>query len=486
MPDRLSTRIGLAFASVALLTLLGVAATLFVVIRGLHADAAKNALAQTVQPLVFQLRAVNPAANLRGLIADLREQVGEGVSVHLVTDDGRAIDALNEDAVLRFPIDPQAGVGVTTTGSIPTADRRDRLYAATTVRGPDTNGVRAIVLSELDTSAAAAVRDLGRTLVAVFGLVALVGAPIGFLLARSVTGPLRRLAEATADLPVGPSRLLAEEGPAEVRELTRRFNAMAAELAAQRADETRLLADLRHDLRTPLTVIGGFAEALSDGTATGEDAGRAAGAIREEAARLERLLAELDTVERLRRGEAGLRPERIDAGEVITATLTRFAAAARAAGVTLLDGRDGSPREPGVEDLVVAADRVAMDRILGNLVENALAAVDGPGRHVWLDARAVPAVASRGPGVAFMVTDDGPGFPPGDAERAFERFYRGDASRSGTGTGLGLAIVRELARAHGGDAIAENVAPRGARISVILPRSAGPVGRQQAAAEALG
>ena len=74
-----------------------------------------------------------------------------------------------------------------------------------------------------------------------------------------------------------------------------------------------------------------------------------------------------------------------------------------------------------------------------------------------------------GPAIAFAVVDDGPGFPPGGTDRAFERFYRGDAARSGAGSGLGLSIVRELARAHGGTAIAENLVPRGARVSVVLP-----------------
>ena len=74
-----------------------------------------------------------------------------------------------------------------------------------------------------------------------------------------------------------------------------------------------------------------------------------------------------------------------------------------------------------------------------------------------------------GPAIAFSVVDDGPGFTPGGTTRAFERFYRGDPSRTGQGSGLGLSIVRELARAHGGTAVAENLSPRGARVSVILP-----------------
>ncbi|HEY2887232.1 MAG TPA: sensor histidine kinase, partial [Candidatus Limnocylindrales bacterium] len=113
--------------------------------------------------------------------------------------------------------------------------------------------------------------------------------------------------------------------------------------------------------------------------------------------------------------------------------------------------------------LALAADRQAVERILANLVGNALDAVPRGG-HVWLSC-GVAEPAS----IAFTVTDDGPGFPPGAAARVFERFYRGDPSRSGPGLGLGLAIVRELAVVHGGSAHAENVAPHGARVGVILP-----------------
>ncbi len=121
---------------------------------------------------------------------------------------------------------------------------------------------------------------------------------------------------------------------------------------------------------------------------------------------------------------------------------------------------------PGVS---LAADRIALDRILGNLVDNALA-VAHPGGTIRLEARRVDGVAGvSGSAVAFSVVDDGPGFPPGGTSRAFERFYRGDPSRTGPGSGLGLSIVRELALAHGGTAIAENLSPHGARVSVVLP-----------------
>jgi signal transduction histidine kinase len=157
----------------------------------------------------------------------------------------------------------------------------------------------------------------------------------------------------------------------------------------------------------------------------------------------------------------------------------------------------------------VTADRRAVERILANLVDNALTALAAvparpegpagpggapsgreapepssrpvrpaslPGRvtdarrgHVWLEARAALPADPAG-GVLLIVTDDGPGFAPGLAERAFDRFVRGDPARTGPGSGLGLAIVRDLALAHGGAVSAENVAPQGARLTVQLPR----------------
>jgi signal transduction histidine kinase len=370
--------------------------------------------------------------------------------------------------VAGFPLEPAADRGTTVTGSVRFDDGDAHLFAATALRAAEAPGVRWIVLADLDRSGAEALRDLVRTLPIVILLVTVVGVPIALLLARSVTGPLRRLASATADLPSGAPAPLPVEGPAEIRELVARFNAMAAELRETRDHERRLLADLRHDLRTPLTVIGGFAAALADGTATGDDAARAARAIGEESTRLERLVAELDALERLQAGSAGLRPEPLDAAALVEETVERFAPAAAARGLTVEMAPASGHGDP---ELAFVADRLAVDRILANLVDNALAASGERGRHVWIGARPLPVVGRSGPGVALMVTDDGPGFGPGQAERIFERFYRGDPSRSGDGSGLGLAIVRDLARAHGGDAVAENVAPQGARISVLFPRS---------------
>ncbi len=480
MPRSLTGRIVLVVVLPILAAWLAMGLTLTIILGTLHADATKSSLADFGQTLVAQFRGAVLDRDLRALVSQVRSSVADtDISVEVLRADGSYVDVGTSGgpATPAAPIAIPAGAvrGQTIGGSVPFTDGQTHLFAATVLRPSGVAGPRAVVLSVPDRSRAAALADLVRTLPLVLLLSAVVGLPLVLLLSRSVGGPLRRLADATADLPLRSGHdPLPLEGPSEVRELTARFNAMAGELTDVRQRETDLLADLRHDLRTPLTVIGGYAAALADGTASGPDAERAARTIGEEATRLERLVDELGAVERLRQGVDGLRPEPLDAGEIVRNSAERFESAAAAAGVALSvvdDGQVGGPTDrPENEPLAFVADRGAVERIMANLVANALA-VTPPGGHVWLSAAAGPSTA-QGPSasVVLAITDDGPGFPPGAASRVFERFFRGDPARTGPGSGLGLAIVRELATAHGGSAHAENVAPHGARVSVVLPR----------------
>jgi signal transduction histidine kinase len=476
MPRALSWRIGLAFAVLAVATWVAIGAALFFVIRGLHSDATAATLNDVATPLAAQARQRLPAAgDARAVLTDLRDQVqAGGYNLYVVTADGRVVTVEGDPAPSDFVrIPANAGRGATFDGTFRQAGQ-SYAWIAVVLRNPQVQGPRALILTTADRSAGDAIRDLVAALPAVVLVSLLVGAPIAWLISRSVTQPLRKLAAAAADLPAGhrsPSPVPLE-GPTEVRDLTVRFNAMADELARTRHEEADLLANLRHDLRTPVTVIAGFATALTDGTASGDDIGRAARAIQDEAGRLEELVGQLGAVERLESGELSLRPEAISVAGIIAQTAERFRAGAAAQGIEIVS----LATSPGLSFL---ADRLAVDRMLGNLVGNAIAAhgaatAEGAAangaRHVWLGGRAVSGTP-LGDAVALEVTDDGPGFPPGATGRAFERFYRADPARarSGGGSGLGLTIVRELARAHGGEAYAENVAPRGARVSVILP-----------------
>jgi signal transduction histidine kinase len=465
MPGSLRGRLVAAFVAVALTLLIAVGGTLFVVLRGLHADATSASLSDLAGSVLPQVRASLGSGNLRGTIEEIRDELAlRDYTVMLVGTDGR-LRPIGGQPVGEPILTTDGTPGDTVRGTV-VLDGQRFAYAATLLRRNAALAPKAVAFLAVDRSGAQALGDLLRTLPAVGLAILVVAAPLAWLLARSVTRPLERVAAAATGLPTGAAEPLPLEGPNEVRSLTGTFNAMAGELDATRRRETDLLANLRHDLRTPLTVIAGYAAALRDGTAAGPDAARAAAAIEEEAERLSRLVAEMGAVERIRSGEDGLRPEPIDVPGLLTGTAARFEAQAQAAGVRL-EGLAPTAADRA-RDLSLVADRLALERLLGNLMANALAAVDRGGT-IRLEAGETSELLGT-PAVWIGVVDDGPGFPPGGAARAFERFWRGDGSRSGNGSGLGLAIVRELATAHGGSVYAENVSPHGARVGVILPR----------------
>jgi signal transduction histidine kinase len=359
----------------------------------------------------------------------------------------------------------------------------DVLYAATPIREPLVGrAVPTLVLAREDDSARQATADLARALALAAVVLVLVGIPLAVGLSRTVTGPLRRLAAASAAVAGGavPDPLPAT-GPREVAEASAAFNAMAAEVDATRQAQRQLLADVRHDLRTPLTVIAGFAEALRDGTASGQSAKRAAAAIADEAGRLERMLADLDHLTVPGVEGPPLRLERLDGAVVARASVDRFAAEAESRGQDLAveAGPEGQP------PVLLIADRDALDRILGNIVANAIAHAPSPGGHIRVETSHIGPSdgAIGGPrawlgrsGVILAVRDDGPGIPAAALPHVFDRFYRADPARSSRGSGLGLAIVRDLAEAQGGRVFAENLGADGARVGVVLPAAPSPAG----------
>lgn len=459
MPDRVSSRIAAAFAVVGLVAVLAVGAGLFVSLRTLHQEATISGLGDIAQPVLVRVRAVGALTELRAAAAALKAGLPDDIGLYAIVG-GRVITAETggEDAAIGGIDVTGLAIGQTTGGEVQAADGTRLVYAATVVRpaGPALGPV-AIVLTTVDRSAGLALRDLVRVLPLVALVIVLVVAPIAWLVSRSITRPLRALAAATATVPAAGTTAepLVPQGPREVRELTARFNAMTAELVRVRNEERELLANIRHDLRTPLTVVAGFAEALRDGTASGDHVARAADAIAQEAGRMGGLIEDLRAVDETGTSGVPLRPEALDPAALVADAVTRFAPRASAERVELRSDAD--------QGLDLVADRAAVERILGNLVDNALAVVPAGG-HVLVEAR-----RGAGDSVAFRVSDDGPGFPPGSLERVFDRFYRADPARTGPGTGLGLSIVLALARAHGGTAVAENLAPTGGRVTVALP-----------------
>jgi signal transduction histidine kinase len=249
----------------------------------------------------------------------------------------------------------------------------------------------------------------------------------------------------------------------ELGSLAHAINGMAQALEDSQGHERAFLLSVSHDLRTPLTSIRGYAEAIADGTVEGRDSRvRAAEVISSESRRLERLVADLLDLARLDTRQFSLRPQPIDARAVVAGAVEAFQPAAAEIGVTL-DAVNGGA-------VAVTGDAQRLAQIVGNLVENALKFA---ATRVRVDVQQ-PAVDEFSPKeFSVIVDDDGPGIAPGDLPHVFDRLYTSRTVPGRTvGTGIGLAIVRELAVAMGGSARVDTTTDplaEGTRFVVTLP-----------------
>ncbi|HEY3210024.1 MAG TPA: HAMP domain-containing sensor histidine kinase [Actinomycetota bacterium] len=291
---------------------------------------------------------------------------------------------------------------------------------------------------------------LGSFLIA--GLVGVaLAAGASFFLARAIARPVSRAAEASRALAAGENpEQLPIEGSEELATLSASFNAMAAQLAGARESERSFLLSVSHELKTPLTAIRGYAEALEEGAAPPTEA---AEVITREAARLERLVQDLLDLARMNQRTFTVRHEHLDLAEVARETVRRFEPTARSFGVSLT--AEAPEPVPALGD----PDRIL--QVVSNLTENALRCTPAGGT--------VSVVAGNG---GLSVRDTGPGLVPDDVPRAFERFYlhRRYAGERAVGTGLGLALVKELTEAMSGSVSVQSEPGEGTTITVCLPR----------------
>ena len=275
---------------------------------------------------------------------------------------------------------------------------------------------------------------------------------VGRVFGRAV-GPLASIADAAERLADGePDVRVDVAGPGSVRRLGASFNAMAERLDRSRSDRQALLADVTHELRTPLQVIGGSVEAMLDGVHPRDDAHLAP--LLAETAVMNRLLDDLRTVSLAEAGALPLHREEVDVRRLLDDVAAGHAAAAREAGVDLVAAVGPA--------ILLDADPVRIREILANLVVNAVRHTPADG-SIRLDASVV------GPWVELTVADTGEGIGPADLDRVFDRFERrADAG----GSGLGLTIARDLAAAHGGSIRAESagIPGLGTTFRVRLPR----------------
>ena len=318
-------------------------------------------------------------------------------------------------------------------------------------------------------------RDVGPLLAAVaLGLLVAGTAVAALFVFRPAHRRLRRLQDAAVALGAGATGVRAPEtGGDEVTSLARTFNDMAERLeertrAAEAADRTRrqLLADVSHELSTPLSAIRGYVETLEMAPASLDPAEtqRYLRIVIEETGRLEHIIGDLLDLARLEGGGGALNVEDVPVTTLFGRVRDRHA--------PMLDEKQVRLETTGAESVpVIRGDVNRLEQALQNLVANAIRHTPAGGRvtlHVERDDREA----------RLIVEDTGAGIPPEHLPYVFDRFYKVDASRTGTavpsGSGLGLSIVQAIVDRHGGNVTAGKAASGGARVVISLPWSESP------------
>jgi two-component system OmpR family sensor kinase/two-component system sensor histidine kinase BaeS len=296
-------------------------------------------------------------------------------------------------------------------------------------------------------------------------LAALVASGLGIVaalwLSHTLTAPLARLAVSAGAFARREWQTRAPAGgPQEVAEVARAFNAMAGALEQAERQRRSLMADIAHELRTPLSVLQGNLRALLDGVYPLEL--REIASLYDETRLLSRLVEDLRELALADAGQLRLQLERVPAGTLLTTAVAQFTAAAEAKGIQL-----EVALEPDVPPVLADPGRLA--QVVRNLLANALRHTPAGGR-ISCRLSATTQAAGHSPSVSLSVADTGEGIAPADLPRVFERFYRSDASRArySGGAGLGLAIAKSLIEAMGGAIEVESRPDAGSRFTLRL------------------
>ncbi len=290
------------------------------------------------------------------------------------------------------------------------------------------------------------------------GFALIVSLLVAFSQARWVGNPLQEIVDASRRMPSVEVKAVPLRGPREVQELAQSFNSMNRRVQSSQQSQRAFVANVSHELKTPLTSVQGFAQAILDSTAATPDAQRqAAQVIYDESARMHRMVLDLLDLARLDAGTLDLQRTPVELAALLNSIAEKFSPQARAANVTINVESAALP--------LITGDGDRLAQVFTNLVDNALKFTPAGG-SITLKA------AATGSSVHVEVTDTGAGIPAEAQVHIFDRFYQADPSRPGGarhGAGLGLAIVKEIVAAHGGKISVRSEQGVGSTFTVTLP-----------------
>jgi signal transduction histidine kinase len=295
-----------------------------------------------------------------------------------------------------------------------------------------------------------------RAIAGAAGLAALLALLAGLVAAGRITRPVDRLIEATRAMARGDrsSRVGSIRAPGELRELAMAFDNMADAVDRQEQLRRDLVADVAHELRTPIAVLQASYEAFLDGVA--EPTPDQLASLRDEVLRLARIVGDLQTLAEADAAALRLAQSPQDLARIAAEAADLLAGRFEAAGITLTQQ---------LTPAGVVADAGRLHQVITNLLTNALKFTPAGGR-VTIDVR--PA----GGRAVLQVSDTGRGIPADDLPRIFDRFWRGQAAARTSGSGIGLAVAAELTHAHGGELTAASTEGQGTTMTLTLPLAA--------------
>jgi two-component system sensor histidine kinase BaeS len=358
--------------------------------------------------------------------------------------------------------------GVPVAGPVPPAPSGAVRQRAVVVDGRPVGRVRLVFSSTSLPPGPRHLRDaLSRTVAGGAALAGLLAVVAAVFVSRRLTRPLRRLIATARAMEAGDRTVRVGDvrAPGELGELAAAFDGMAD--AVDREDRLRrgLVADVAHELRTPLALLQGTLEAMTDGVV--EATPSQLSALHDDVLRLGRIVTDLEALASAEAASVRLELRPVDLGEVAAQRLSSLRPHFEAAALQV---------DTALAPVVVDADPQRLGQVVTNLLTNALKYTPPGGR---VEVR----VTTDRDTAQLTVRDNGPGIPPDELPHVFRRFWRGDAGRNVTGSGIGLTVVAELIRAHRGTVEVESPAGGGTSVVVTLP-SAGV--RSMPAAEAGG
>ncbi len=397
-------------------------------------------------------------------LAVRRESLARGVRVILLTPDGtvladsRGINQAQFSLNFPTPLTPN-NKDLSTVSSIRDPGNRVWWY---TLQPLNNGSIYLAVASQRPALLTLAdLRDeIATPLLESAGVALILAFLLALVIERWIAAPLQRIGASAESIAAGNFHPIPLEGPKEVQNLARAINEMTQKVQLSQQSQRDFVANVSHELKTPLTSIQGFAQAILDGAAsTPEALDQAAQVILDEAGRMYRLVMDLLTLARLDAGTADLHAELLDLGPLLQGVATRFLPQARQAQVNLQCQLNPIP------EILGDGDRLA--QVFGNLVDNAI-------KYTPQGGQVLLRTLVEGDKVVVRVADSGVGISPDDLTRIFERFYRTDKSRQSgpnRGAGLGLAIARQIIQAQGGTITASSSLGHGTEFSVRFPIS---------------